>query len=57
MIYNGRGRELITAKRLRFVLRLLLTTANKYLSYLREITKRVDILEDELQQSTAIKKC
>jgi magnesium transporter len=49
---NGRGRELITAKRLRFVLRLLLATANKYLSYLREITKRVDILEDELQQST-----
>jgi magnesium transporter len=37
---------------LRFVLRILLASANEYLGYLREITKRVDILEDELQQST-----
>jgi magnesium transporter len=37
---------------LRFVLRLLLYTANKYLVYLREITKVVDALEDQLQQST-----
>lgn len=49
---NGRIRELATGKRLRFVLRILLSTANNYLSCLREITKRVDILEDELQQST-----
>ncbi len=49
---NRKGKDLITAKRLRFVLRLLLTTASKYLMSLREITKRVDILEDELQQST-----
>jgi magnesium transporter len=33
-------------------LRLLLFTANKYLNYLREITKVVDILEDQLQLST-----
>jgi magnesium transporter len=34
------------------VLRILLLTANKYLGALREITKAVDILEDQLQQST-----
>ena len=49
---NRRVKDVATAKRLRFVLRLLLTAATKYLMYLREITKRVDILEDELQQST-----
>jgi len=49
---NGRARELSTAKRFRFVLRFLLLTANKYLTYLREITKAVDVLEDQLQQST-----
>ena len=49
---SGRVRSLSTAKRNRFVLRLLLTTASKYLSYLREITKQVDALEDQLQLST-----
>jgi magnesium transporter len=49
---NGRARDLVTSKRLRFVLRLLLYTANKYLMYLREITKVVDVLEDQLQLST-----
>jgi len=49
---NGRIRDLSTGKRLRFVLRILLATASGYLGCLREITKRVDILEDELQQST-----
>lgn len=49
---SGRIRSLSTAKRNRFVLRLLLTTASKYLSYLREITKQVDALEDQLQLST-----
>jgi magnesium transporter len=49
---NGRVRDMSTAKRFRFVLRLLLTTATYYLNYLREITKVVDILEDQLQQST-----
>jgi magnesium transporter len=49
---NGRARDVTTSKRLRFLLRILLSTANKYLSYLREITKAVDILEDQLQQST-----
>ncbi len=49
---SGRMRNLSTAKRLRFVLRLLLNTATKYLTYLREINKLVDVLEDQLQQST-----
>jgi magnesium transporter len=49
---NRRLKDADTTKRLRFVLRLLLIAANKYLMYLREITKRVDFLEDELQQST-----
>jgi magnesium transporter len=49
---NGRMKELSTAKRFRFVLRILLATANKYLTYLREITRAVDVLEDQLQAST-----
>lgn len=49
---SGRVRALNTAKRQRFVLRLLLATAAKYLAYLREINKAVDILEDQLQVST-----
>lgn len=49
---NGRIRGLSTSKRQRFVLHLLLVAAHKYLTYLREITKVVDALEDQLQQST-----
>jgi magnesium transporter len=49
---NGRAKNLSTGKRNRFVLRLLLGTANRYLGHLREITKIVELLEDELQQST-----
>ncbi|MBN1148124.1 MAG: magnesium transporter CorA family protein [Anaerolineales bacterium] len=49
---NGRVKALNTAKQLRFVLRILLCAANRYLSYLREINKRVDALEDQLQLST-----
>jgi magnesium transporter len=44
-------RTLETAKRNRFILRLLLATANRYLSYLREIDKIVDTVEDRLQLS------
>ncbi len=49
---SGRVRGLSTAKRNRLLLRLLLYTADKYLVYLREINKTVDVLEDQLQQST-----
>ena len=48
----GRVRSLSTGKRLRFVLYILLSTATKYLTYLRHITKTVDALEDQLQLST-----
>ncbi len=49
---SGRVRGLSTAKRNRFVLRMLLSAASKYLVYLREINKEVDALEDQLQLST-----
>ena len=49
---SGRVRDLNTSKRQRFVLRILLVTAQKYLAYTREISKAVDRLEDQLQLST-----
>jgi magnesium transporter len=49
---DGRVKGLSTAKRHRFVLRLLLNTATKYLYFLREINHHVDELEDRLQLST-----
>ena len=49
---GGRVTALSTSKQIRFVLRILLATAIKYLHYLRQITKIVDGLEDRLQLST-----
>ena len=49
---NGLARSLETGKRQRFLLRILLRTADKYLTYLRAINKTVDQLEDQLQKST-----
>jgi magnesium transporter len=48
---RGRVKDLSTVKRNRFILRFLLNTASKYLSYLREINRAVDHLEDQLQMS------
>jgi magnesium transporter len=48
---TGRARDLSTSKHNRFVLRLLLQSANRYLAYLREISRVVEALEDRLQQS------
>jgi magnesium transporter len=48
----GKVRGLTTAKRNRFILQLLLNAAQKYLAYLREINKNVDILEDRLHMAT-----
>lgn len=48
---SGRLRNLETNKRNRFILRLLLATANRYLGYLREIDRVIDVLEDQLQRS------
>jgi len=47
-----RLKDLSTSKRNRFVLRMLLRTASLYLTHLRQITKAVDALEDQLQLST-----
>ncbi len=49
---GGRIRGLSTSKRNRFVLHLLLAMANRYLSYLREINRATDALEDRLRRST-----
>ncbi len=49
---SGRIRGLRTGKRARFVLYILLNTAQMYLRHLNEMEKVVDALEDELQQST-----
>lgn len=48
---SGKARNLATAKRYRFVLRILLATANYYLAHLREINRRVEATEDKLQIS------
>lgn len=49
---SGNFRGLSTGKRYRFILQILLATANDYLAHLRQITRAVDILEDKLQLST-----
>lgn len=46
-----RRKVLSTGKRSRFLLRILLHAASRYLIYLREINKQVDLLEDQLQQT------
>jgi magnesium transporter len=48
---SGRARFLETGKRNRFILRLLLASAGRYLSYLREIDRILDTVEDQLQRS------
>jgi len=52
MLTNGKYRGFKTAKRYRFVLYVLLETATRYLTFLREINKAVDQVEDQLQKST-----
>jgi magnesium transporter len=49
---NSKYRGLRTGKRYRFVLYALLETATRFLGHLREINKKVEGLEDQLQQST-----
>jgi magnesium transporter len=48
---SQRVRGLSTAKRNRFVLQLLLLTAQRYQTHLAEINRSVDVLEDRLQRS------
>lgn len=49
---NGKYRSMRTGKRHRFVLYILLETALRYLSHLRDINKAVEVVEDRLQAST-----
>ena len=46
-----KGRYFSTQKRNRFILHILLAIANEYLSAVRSINKKVDVIEDELQKS------
>jgi magnesium transporter len=48
---SGRVKDLSTGKRNRFVLRVLLATAHRYLAYLREMSRTIETLEDQLQKS------
>lgn len=48
---NGRVKDINTAKRFRLLLQIMMKTATKYLTHLREINKKVDALEDHLQAS------
>jgi magnesium transporter len=52
ILTNGKYRGFKTAKRYRFVLYVLLETANRYLTYLREISHSLDHVEDQLEKST-----
>ena len=52
ILTNGKYRGFKTAKRYRFVLYVLLETATRYLTYLREINRAVDHVEDQLEKST-----
>lgn len=45
---SGKVRGLSTAKRNRFVLRILLMAATRYLNYLREINRIIETLEDQI---------
>jgi magnesium transporter len=49
---SGRAKGLSTAKRFRFILRILFATANRYLAYLREINRVVDAVEDRIPVSS-----
>jgi len=51
ILTNGKYRGFKTAKRYRFVLYVLLETATRYLTYLREINRSVDHVEDQLEKS------
>jgi len=52
ILTDGKYRGFKTAKRYRFVLYVLLETATRYLTYLREINRAVDNVEDQLEKST-----
>lgn len=50
-ILTRNGKYFSTIKRNRFILQIMLANANHFLSYLRNIQKIIDRIEDELQRS------
>ena len=52
ILANGKYRLLKTAKRYRFTLYIFLETATRYLTHLREINRKTEVIEDQLQKST-----
>ncbi len=52
VLSDGKYRLLKTGKRYRFALYLFLETATRYLSYLHEINRTTEAIEDKLQKST-----
>ena len=52
VLSNGKYRHLKTAKRYRFALYIFLETATRYLTHLREINRKTELIEDQLQKST-----
>jgi magnesium transporter len=52
ILANGKYRLLKTAKRYRFALYIFLETATRYLMHLRDINRKTEAIEDQLQQST-----
>jgi magnesium transporter len=52
VLANGKYRLLKTGKRYRFALYIFLETATRYLTHLREINRKTEAIEDQLQLST-----
>jgi magnesium transporter len=52
VLANGKYRHLKTAKRYRLALYIFLETATRYLTHLREINRKTEAIEDQLQKST-----
>jgi magnesium transporter len=52
VLANGKYRLLKTGKRYRFALYIFLETATRYLTHLREINRKTEEIEDQLQKST-----
>jgi len=52
VLANGKYRLLKTGKRYRFALYIFLETATRYLTHLREINRKTEAIEDQLQKST-----
>lgn len=50
-LLKSKNKGFSIAKRIRFILRILLLTANMFLTYLRRINEHVEMVEDKLQAS------